>query len=281
MNQNNFRIRRMRPDEIALAVDWAAGEGWNPGFVDAQCFATVDPEGFFIGELDGKPAGVISNVIYDDTFAFLGFYIVRPNLRGRGFGWQLWQTAMSHAGGRTVGLDGVVAQQDNYRKSGFNLAYRNIRYGGVIAPPETGSGTISLSDVPFPLLAAHDATVFPALREPFLKAWIAASGHAGRALMRDGKPIAWGVIRPCRKGFKTGPLVADNPAAAAAIFNDLVREVRGGEIFLDVPQPNQAAITLAERHGMAPVFETARMYTGPIRTLMLDRLYGVTTFELG
>ena len=281
MSENDFRIRRMRPEEIALAVDWAAGEGWNPGFADAQCFATVDPDGFFIGELDGKPAGVVSNVIYDDTFAFLGFYIVRPDLRGRGFGWQLWQRAMEHAGGRTVGLDGVVAQQDNYRKSGFNLAYRNIRYGGTIAAPQKAAGTIALGEVPFSLLAAHDAIVFPALRELFLRAWIAASGHIGRALMRDGKPVAWGLIRPCRKGFKIGPLVADDAAAATVIFGDLATEVGGGEIFLDVPQPNQAAVALAKRHGMAPVFETARMYTGPVRALRLDRLYGVTTFELG
>jgi len=29
------------------------------------------------------------------------------------------------------------------------------------------------------------------------------------------------------------------------------------------------------------VFETARMYTAPIRPLRLDRVFGVTTFELG
>jgi hypothetical protein len=29
------------------------------------------------------------------------------------------------------------------------------------------------------------------------------------------------------------------------------------------------------------VFETARMYTAAIRPLRLDRVFGVTTFELG
>jgi len=32
--------------------------------------------------------------------------------------------------GRNIGLDGVVSQQDNYKKSGFKLAYRNIRHEG-------------------------------------------------------------------------------------------------------------------------------------------------------
>ncbi|HET9244646.1 MAG TPA: GNAT family N-acetyltransferase, partial [Xanthobacteraceae bacterium] len=34
-------------------------------------------------------------------------------------------------------------------------------------------------------------------------------------------------------------------------------------------------------HGLAPVFETARMYTGAIRSVRLERVFGVTTFELG
>ena len=78
---DRFRIRVMRPDEIVLAVAWAAREGWNPGHADAACFATVDPAGFLIGELDGQPAATISCVNYDPRFAFPGCYIVRPELR--------------------------------------------------------------------------------------------------------------------------------------------------------------------------------------------------------
>jgi hypothetical protein len=54
-----------------------------------------------------------------------------------------------------------------------------------------------------------------------------------------------------------------------------------GEIFLDVPSVNQDAIALARDLGLSPTFETARMYTGAIPPLRLDRLFGVTTFELG
>ena len=80
----DLNIRNMRPDEIGLAADWAAAEGWNPGLADVACFATVDPQGLLIGELDGAPAATISCVNYDRGFAFLGFYIVRADLRGRG-----------------------------------------------------------------------------------------------------------------------------------------------------------------------------------------------------
>jgi len=279
--QHDLQIRTMRPDEIALAADWAAAEGWNPGLADAACFAAVDPEGFLIGELEGRPAATISCVNYDERFAFLGFYIVRGDLRGRGYGLRIWKAAMAHAGERTVGLDGVVAQQENYKKSGFALAYPNIRYGGIVAAAAPPADVVPLADVPFARVEADDATVFPAPRRTFLRAWIAAPGHVGRALLRDGSLAAWGVIRPCRSGCKIGPLVADDLAGAEAVLAALVAAVGGGQIFLDVPSVNRDAVALAHAHGLAPVFETARMYTGPIRPVRLARVFGVTTFELG
>ena len=279
---DRLNIRAMSSDEIPLAVDWAAAEGWNPGHADAACFAAVDPQGFLIGELDGAPAATVSCVNYDDKFSFLGFYIVRPDLRGHGYGLRIWNAAIAHAGSRVIGLDGVMAQQQNYQKSGFQLAYANIRYGGNVAatkPPP--SGIVELSKIPFAHIEASDATVFPALRPAFLRAWISAPGHLGCALMRDGALAGWGVIRPCRQGRKIGPLVADDRAAAETVLSALLARAGGGEIFLDVPAINGDAVALAERLGLAPVFETARMYTGKIPPLRLERVFGVTTFELG
>jgi hypothetical protein len=99
--------------------------------------------------------------------------------------------------------------------------------------------------------------------------------------VRHGRLAGWGVIRPCRKGFKIGPLVADDRASAEAVLTALLARVGGGEIFLDVPSINREAIALAQDFGLAPVFETARMYTGAIPPLRLERVFGVTSFELG
>jgi ribosomal protein S18 acetylase RimI-like enzyme len=279
---SDLQIRNLRPEEISIAADWAAAEGWNPGLSDAACFAIPDAKGFFVGEIDGEPVATVSCVNYDDRFAFLGFYIVRSDFRDRGHGLRIWNAAIAHAGTRVIGLDGVVAQQDNYKKSGFQLAYANIRYGGIVAAPlRPPADVVALDTIPFARVEADDATVFPAPRAGFLRAWIDTSGHIGRALLRDGKLAAWGVIRPCRTGRKIGPLVADDRAAAEAIAQGLLASAGDGEVFLDVPAVNREAIALAESLGLAPVFETARMYTGPIPPLRIDRVFGVTSFELG
>ena len=279
---SDLQIRNLRADEISIAIDWAAAEGWNPGLADAASFAIPDAQGFFVGELDGEPVATVSCVNYDDRFAFLGFYIVRAGFRGRGHGLRIWNAAIAHAGTRVIGLDGVVAQQDNYKKSGFQLAYANVRYGGIVAaPPKPPAEVVALDMIPFALVEADDATVFPAPRASFLRAWITAPGHVGRALLRDGKLAAWGVIRPCRTGRKIGPLVADDRTAAEAVLQALLASPGSDEIVLDIPAMNRDAVALAESLGLKPTFETARMYTGPIASLRLDRVFGVTSFELG
>ncbi len=222
-------------------------------------------------------------VNYGASFAFLGFYIVRQEARSRGFGLATWRAALAHAGARVVGLDGVVAQQANYAKSGFFFAYRNVRYGGAAQTAGRVDPAIVAPDASLDAaLQAYDAACFPAERPAFLKAWTTAPGHVTRAVMRDGALRGFGVARPCREGIKLGPLFADTASDAELLFDALLAGAgAAGPVFLDIPEPNAAATALAEARGLRPCFETARMYTGPIRPLRLDRVFGITSFELG
>jgi GNAT superfamily N-acetyltransferase len=274
----------MRREEIPLALDWAAAEGWNPGLADAECFHAADPEGFLVAELDGTPIGCVSAVRTGQDFGFIGFYIVRPGHRGAGHGIALWHAAMARLAGRTVGLDGVVAQQANYRRSGFALAHRNVRYGAPAprAPAiATGPAVVAAADLPFAALAALDRRVFPVTRDGFLRRWLGAPGHVALAARGPGGAVGYGVLRPCREGSKIGPLVATDPCAARALFGALLAAAPAGPVFLDLPEPNVDAVAMALAAGMAPAFETARMYAGPDPTLPLDEIYGITSFELG
>lgn len=275
-------IRTLTAIEAQAAIDWAAAEGWNPGLSDLPCFLAQDRGLFLAVEQDGELHAVISATRYLAASGFIGFYIARPESRGQGHGMAVWQAAMKRLEGRLIGLDGVVAQQANYRKSGFHLAWNNIRFGGVVRDLPAPSGVFApASAVPFATLSALDAMVFPAPRPGFLHCWLGAPGHASLALLRDGEAVGFGVIRPARQGHKIGPLVAENSADAQALLAALIDKAGASEVFLDVPEPNRAGVVLAESCGLKPVFETARMYTGPAPTLLPGRIFGITSFELG
>lgn len=273
----------MRREEVGLAVEWAAREGWNPGLHDAESFYAADAEGFLVGELGGMPVAVISAVRYGETFGFLGFYIVAPEHRGRGYGLQIWNAAMARLAGRNVGLDGVTAQQENYKKSGFRLAYRNVRYEGKsIGARPVGAGIVPLDALPFETLEAYDRRFFPEVRRAFLRTWISRPQTTALGMTDNGRLMGYGVVRACRSGFKIGPLFADDTAAAEALFSALAATVPDGEAYyLDIPESNLEALALVRRHGMTVVFETARMYTGDFPDLPVEKIFGVTSFELG
>jgi GNAT superfamily N-acetyltransferase len=281
MDQAPYQIRPMLREEVDLAIEWAAREGWNPGLHDAEAFHAADPQGFLVGLLDGVPVATLSAVRYGTDFGFLGFYIVHPDHRGRGYGLQLWNAGLAHLAGRNIGLDGVLDQQENYQKSGFKLAYRNIRFEGrATGCADPVLGMTSASDVPFDLLEAYDRRFFPTSRAVFLRHWLKQSGARTLVFVTRGEIKGYGMIRPCRTGYKIGPLLADEPELASALFNALVSEL-DAPIFLDVPEVNPAAVELAEKNGMTAVFETARMYTGEAPRLPLEKIFGVTSFELG
>lgn len=281
---DDFIVRTMTADEVELAIEWAAAEGWNPGLHDAVCFRAADPDGFLVGIWRGEPVGCMSAVAYDGHFGFIGLYIVKPAFRGKGLGLRIWQRGIAYLGARNIGLDGVVARQADYRKSGFQLAWRNIRYQRIASDSTTSTRDDTLRelrDIPFDKLTTYDHAFFPSSRERFLRAWIAQPDAVALASIVDGTIRGYGVLRRCREGRKIGPLFADDAQTAEALFAALTAQCPGETIVLDVPEPNAAAVALADRHGMTSVFETARMYTQQTPDIPLARLFGVTSFELG
>ncbi|MCK7625128.1 GNAT family N-acetyltransferase [Streptomyces sp. RS10V-4] len=264
-------------------VGWTADEGWNPGDGDITSFHATDPAGFFAGRLGDRTVSAVSVVNYSADYAFLGFYLVAPGLRGQGLGLATWRAAVPHAGARTIGLDAVPAQEATYRRAGFLPAHDTLRYTGRPTPgrppaPDTHPVTAAHLDA----IAAYDRRCFPADRREFVARWLTAPGHTARVHLRDGEVTGYGVIRPAHSGYRIGPLFADTPGTAEALFDALTAQLDpADEVSLDIPEPQAAARTLATARGLTPRSHTVRMYTGPVPPADPDRTFGVTSLELG
>jgi ribosomal protein S18 acetylase RimI-like enzyme len=273
-------------DEFELAVQWAADEGWNPGLRDTAVFWKTDPEGFVCAEENGEVIATGSIVSYGGNFGFMGFFIVRPDLRGRGIGREFWQWRRDRLRSRlkpgaTIGMDGVFEMQPFYARGGFAFSHRNLRMEGVARSGENDAGLVELAQISFEQVMAYDRRHFGFDRAAFLRRWISPRGGRALGWVDNDELMGFGVIRPCRNGYKIGPLFADDDKKAEGLFGALTASVEGESIFLDVPENNPAAMALAKGHGLREVFGCARMYHGPAPDLPWERIFGVTSFELG
>ncbi|WP_460156756.1 GNAT family N-acetyltransferase [Pseudomonas sp. S2_H10] len=286
---NQLVIRNMTRPELDELVDWAAREGWNPGFHDAELFWATDPDAFIAACRGDELIGGGAITSYHGDFGFMGFFIVRPEFRGQGLGNTLWHARRERLltrlhPGASIGMDGVFAMQDYYAKGGFVFSHRNMRFRAGISQRSSQAGDediVPLASVPFEQVVDYDRTCFPAERATFLSGWIAQPDALAVGCRRDGRLSGYGVVRRCREGCKIGPLFADDARAANALYSRLAQFALGGPLFLDAPQNNPAAMALVQQQAMTEVFGCARMYLGPPPAIAHERVFGVTTFELG
>ncbi|RWM12125.1 GNAT family N-acetyltransferase [Mesorhizobium sp.] len=273
-------IRTLTAGEVETLVDWAAGEGWNPGIGDAAALRAADPEGFIGAFVGGEMVAGISAVAYGLGFGFIGLYICRPDRRGEGHGKAVWQAGMARLGDRIIGLDGVAEQRANYQRKGFVPAYETVRFSGRPVGLTGGSDILPVMPASTAGILAYDRQCFPAPREAFLREWLQppriallSAGSAGIA--------GFGVARRCREGFKVGPLFADDMDMALALVAELADTTAGEALHIDVPATQVGFTALLQAAGMVAGFATTRMYKGGKPGNAPTKVFGITTLELG
>ncbi|MEO1551454.1 MAG: GNAT family N-acetyltransferase [Pseudomonadota bacterium] len=271
----NVVLDTAQAGEIPTILGWAADEGWNPGLEDSEAFYAADPGGFFVARAGEGPVAAISLVRHGAEFAFLGLYLCKPSWRGQGIGYALWTHAMAGVGPRTVGLDGVPDQQENYRKSGFVTTGGTQRFTGEVpGMDEEAIKPADPSDIP--TLCAREAAAMGYAKPAFCQAWFRRTDTRETLVLGD----SFATLRTCKTGAKIGPLVAQDETAARRLIQACAAR-RPGPLTVDVPQDCAALAALCEGFGMTCGFTTARMYRGAPPSPPGAPLRAIATLELG
>lgn len=273
----NFRTASR--EDLSTILGWAAAEGWNPGLDDAAAFHAADPQGVFVAIRDGEPVAAISVVNHDPGTAFLGLYLCRPEWRGRGIGFDLWTHALTHAGSRSIGLDGVADQQSNYAKSGFVRIGASRRWEGRIEGAADPAVRLVAPD-DLAMIETLDAAANGYLRPAFLSAWVAGSDTRRTVVLDEGGVRGYATARLCRRGAKVGPVIAPDAPSALRLARAALDMVGETILAIDLPESSAALAADLVARGFTNSFTTARMFRGPAPVSGPD-LQAIATMELG
>lgn len=277
-------IRQLHRSELDILLDWAAEEQWNPGD-EGDVFWATDPDAYIGIEDDGELAGALAIVDYSNRLGNMGLFILQPHFRGKGLGRQLWYHGRDRllerlAPGSPIAIDGVEAMQPFYSGSGFVKTHDHHRMHLTSAVEQVPSEIVAISR-PAGALPELDTRCFGAPRPTFLGPWLAHPGHIAVAYL-DDRLRGYGVLRPCRIGYKVGPLFADSVEVADAVLGGLTAQVSAAsDIFIDVPSVNTAGMQWAAQRGGEVTFTCARMYYGTPPSVEWSNVFGVTSLELG
>jgi GNAT superfamily N-acetyltransferase len=281
-----YKFTKLNRDQFNTLIKWAEQEGWNPGPYDADVFWQTDPDGYWGYLDDGEVIAGGSIVSYNSEFGFMGFFIVKPELRSKGMGRKLWylrrDTLLSRLNdGASIGMDGVVDMQHFYRKGGFEIAFRDVRMEAVGKSFNLKTSVKHITDDDVNTIIEYDKMCFGFDRSKFMKAWLNMKEAKSFQFIDDKELKGFAVLRKAGVGYKIGPLFADNYSAAEELLKACFNAAGDEQIYLDIPMVNKEAIKLAEQFEMKPVFECARMYYGNPPEVPIKKIYGITTFELG
>jgi GNAT superfamily N-acetyltransferase len=286
MKASDLQFRQLDFAGLETLIAWARTEGWNPGSNDAQAFWAADPDGFIGCFKEDELIGGGSIVSYKGAFGFMGLFIMKPEYRSAGLGRILWNKRRDLLlsrlrPGAAIGMDGVVAMQPFYQKGGFKKAFRDVRYVRKGQAFSISSNISVINALDIESIQAYDKECFGFERNNFLKTWLSLPESWAFKYQHTTELNGFAVIRKVRRGFKIGPLFADNYEVAEQLYQACLNEAIDQEVYLDIPVVNEVAQELVKQYKAEQTYECARMYLGTPPDIALEKVFGITSFELG
>lgn len=283
---NSLQFQKLDYEGLQTLVQWAEHEGWNPGPNDAEVYWATDPDGYYGYFHNRELIAGGSIVSYNQEFGFMGFFIVKPEHRATGIGRKLWyerrDTLLSRLHpNATIGMDGVVDMQGFYQKGGFEIAFKDERYERIGKVFTIDSNISAITDKDIENILDYDKQCFGYSRPQFLQPWLKMPDNKTFKYLGNGKLLGFAIVRKANVGYKVCPLFAETPIVAEELYKACLNSVVGEPLYLDIPMVNSAAIDLVKKYEAKYVFECARMYLGTPPKVDTNKIYGITTFELG
>jgi GNAT superfamily N-acetyltransferase len=259
-----LRIRGMTIADVPFGMYLKAQAGWNQTEADWQRFLDMEPDGCFLAEMDGEPAGTLTTCVFGSV-AWIAMVLVEEARRGQGIATALLKHAIAYLDNRgvpTVRLDATALGRPVYTKLGFADEYGLTRYGGTPAPvPELGPVQPYTPDN-LEAVAWLDRQIAGVDRSKLLSRLLAEEPELARIVNARGIFSGYCALRPGTLATQVGPCLASSQSAGQRLLADALTRCAGKPVMVDVPVANEAATSFIQGTGLAAQRSFVRMYRG-------------------
>jgi GNAT superfamily N-acetyltransferase len=270
-----IHIRPMTAADLPFGLHLSRQAGWNQTEADWRRALDLQPDGGFVAEHDGTPAGTTTVCVFG-AVAWIAMVLVDESQRRRGIGTALMEHALGfldRLGVPTVRLDATPLGQPLYERLGFVEQFRLARYEGIPLPPEDVTGAVETArPEEWEALAALDEAVTGTDRRRLLFHQFAEQPDAVRLTRTDDGPTGFLAARAGSRAVQLGPYIA-GPESGPLLFADAWSRYSGQRVFLDIPVANEPVTRLAERCGLTVQRHLTRMVRGEPCCERLDGLW--------
>ena len=256
---NSLKIRTLAESDLSFADAIRASAGWNQTVADWRRLLWHGPEGCFLGEWDGAPAGVVTTIRYGDDLAWIGMMLVHSDFRRRGIASALMEAAIDYLRSKNIACIKLDATPDGahvYERLGFRPELELFRWEGNL---KFNGESLEQNTLGLPF--DFDRQAFGADRSE----WIGSLAKDAKQmqLMRDdaGRPVALGMVREGARAKYLGPISSENELAGREVTQFLIEKI-DGHAFWDLPEENSDAVSMAASYGFSRSRPLLRMWMG-------------------
>jgi len=266
---DKISVRQFEKKDIEFAYEMTTVEHWNVTVKDVERMYSFEPEGCFMAEVNGEPAGHAFAFNYG-TMGWIGLVIVKDEHRRKGLATLLTAKARDYLlnrGVATIKLEAVPAISGLYRKLGFTDEFDSLRFIGTRPATAclTSCNTKPVEDEIVEELARIDARYFGARRTKVLEALFKEYPQYCFVSRSGSRIDGYIMCRNAEKGYNLGPWACDpsHPETAKELLATCVsRLTPGAKIYVGVPSVNCAATVLLNESGFKMYSKSIRMRFG-------------------
>ncbi len=253
----------MTIDDLGLGLKLSGQAGWNQTEADWRRFMELEPEGCFVGELDGRSVGTTTTCVFHET-AWIAMVLVEVDARGNGVGTALLKHSIEHLESRqvrTIRLDATSLGRPIYEKLGFVPDYGLARFEGTAPEGRENATVVTAAPEMFAEIIEFDKRMTGRERVKMLGRLFEEFPQATRIVRRAGEIEGFITMRPGTNAVQIGPCTA-TPEAGPALLRDALNRCARKPVFIDIPLDNAEAVELAESNGLTVQRSFTRMSRG-------------------